>query len=87
MYISCPYCGPRDLREFSIKGTDTYLSRPESTDWSAEWDDYLHLRENPAGPVRELWQHSGGCSAWLVVARDTRTHEIAAVTPAREAAR
>ena len=28
------------------------------------------------GLHRELWYHGGGCHAWLVVTRDTRTHEI-----------
>ena len=38
--------------------------------------DYVYPRDNPAGPHRELWYHLGGCRAWLVVNRDTRTHEI-----------
>ena len=87
MYIPCPYCGERDLREFTIMGADTYLSRPSDPAWSDAWDAYLHLRDNPEGPVRELWHHGGGCGAWLVVARDTRTHEVTGATPAREAAR
>lgn len=86
MRIDCPYCGPRDLREFTIKGSDDYLNRPDSAEWSQDWDNYLHLRDNPAGIIRELWQHTGGCGAWLVVERDTRTHEILSITSAREAA-
>ncbi|OWU84423.1 sarcosine oxidase subunit delta [Oceanicola sp. 22II-s10i] len=74
MRINCPMCGERDRREFYYGGTA--LSRPVGTDWSAEWDDYLHLRENPAGRSRELWYHETGCTAWLVVERDTVTHEI-----------
>ena len=42
--------------------------------------DYVYLRDNPAGPHRELWYHGSGCRAWLVVTRDTRTHAILAVT-------
>ena len=86
MLINCPFCGPRDLREFSIRGADVALNRPEDTEWSEAWQDYLHLRENPAGVSQELWQHTGGCGAWLVVTRDTRTHEIISVRSAREAA-
>jgi len=26
--------------------------------------------------VRELWQHEGGCGAWIVVTRNVVTHEI-----------
>ena len=29
---------------------------------------------------QELWYHGGGCRAWLVVTRNTRTHEISDVT-------
>lgn len=86
MLINCPFCGPRDLREFSIRGADVALDRPKGTEWSEAWQDYLHLRENPAGVSQELWQHTGGCGAWLVVIRDTRTHEIISVRSAREAA-
>ena len=48
----------------------------------AAFDDYVYLRDNPAGPHRELWHHGAGCQAWLVVTRDTRTHEIFGVEPA-----
>lgn len=56
------------------------LARPEVTAGVEAWDHYLHLRENPAGVTEELWQHEAGCAAWLVVRRDTRTHEISEVT-------
>ena len=85
MQIDCPICGPRDLREFSIKGHETYLDRPADEAWTPAWNDYLHNRENPAGPTRELWHHGSGCGAWLVVDRNTVTHEISGVMLAREA--
>ncbi len=50
-------------------------------------DAYLHLRENPAGPHAELWQHEQGCRAWLRVERDTVSHAILSVALAREARR
>lgn len=87
MRITCPHCGPRDLREFSVKGSADALDRPDTTEWSEAWDAYLHLRDNPAGPTREMWHHVGGCGAWLVVARDTVSHAISDVTLARRAAR
>lgn len=73
MRILCPVCGERDSREFTPRGAA--LSRPEGAD-AADWDAYVHLRENPAGASREHWQHSAGCGAWLVVHRDTVSHEI-----------
>ena len=86
MRLTCPYCGARDQREFTVKGGAEYMDRPEGTEWSEGWQNYLHLRENVAGVSKEVWQHSGGCGAWLVVTRNTVTHEILDVVPAREAA-
>lgn len=82
MRLPCPLCGARDLREFACKGAARYLDRP--SDGSIEaWDDYLHLRENPAGSARELWYHDA-CGAWLVVERDTVTHAVQGVALAAE---
>ncbi|MDZ4096106.1 MAG: sarcosine oxidase subunit delta [Paracoccaceae bacterium] len=78
MRINCPLCGPRDRREFYYYGSDDYLNRPVGDDPKA-WDDYLHLRENPAGETRDLWYHDMGCAQWLRLTRNTVTHEIAAV--------
>ena len=76
MRISCPLCGPRDRREFYYYGDEAYLARPEAGAEPAAWDDYLHNRDNVAGVVRDLWYHETGCSAWLVVTRNTVTHEV-----------
>ena len=86
MIINCPLCGPRDVREFTYKGHVSYMDRPNETSWSNAWDDYLHLRENPAGLTQELWYHGQGCGAWLVVTRNTITHEIKDVRLATEVA-
>lgn len=76
MRITCPCCGTRDRREFTYQGDALALERPGRDAGPEAWDDYLHNRDNPAGPTRELWQHEAGCGAWLVVARDTATHEM-----------
>lgn len=79
MRIDCPICGLRDRREFYYRGAALALDRP-GPDASAEaWDDYVYLRENPAGWHEELWQHDSGCGAWLVVTRHLTTHEIRSV--------
>ncbi|MFD1331294.1 sarcosine oxidase subunit delta [Methylopila musalis] len=87
MRIACPYCGLRGVDEFSYLG-DATLKRPDPAAANADvaFHDYVYLRDNPAGPHRELWQHASGCQSWLVVTRDTRTHEILAVEYARDAA-
>jgi sarcosine oxidase subunit delta len=39
------------------------------------------------GLHRELWYHAAGCHGWLVVTRDTMSHEIKRVEFARDVAR
>ena len=86
MLIACPYCGPRDVAEFTYQG-DANRPRPDpaSTDLDP-WNDYVYQRANPAGPHREYWQHSGGCRSHLLVTRNTLTHEIAGVAFVRSTA-
>lgn len=76
MRLTCPLCGPRDRREFYYYGAADYLNRPEPGAAPEAWDDYLHLRDNPAGVTRDLWYHETGCGSWLVVTRNTVTHDI-----------
>ena len=78
MRLTCPLCGERDRREFTYYGAAVYADRPAAEAGPAAWDDYLHLRDNPAGETRDLWYHELGCSAWLEVTRNTVTHEITA---------
>lgn len=76
MRITCPVCGERDRREFYYQGAAVALDRPLPDAGEAAWDDYVHLRENPAGVTRDLWYHEAGCGAWIVVTRDTVSHEV-----------
>ncbi len=78
MRLTCPLCGERDRREFHYYGAADYLNRPAPGADPAAWDDYLHLRDNPAGVTRDLWYHETGCSAWIEVTRNTVTHEVLA---------
>jgi len=85
--IPCPHCGSRPETEF-VYGGDANVRRPDpATASDAEWTEYLYLRDNPKGAHRELWLHAAGCHQWLVVERDTVTHALGAVRPAREASR
>ena len=80
LLITCPYCGPRDESEFSCGG-EAHIARPvDSMALSdAEWADYLFMRKNPKGVHYERWNHARGCRRWFNVARNTVSHEIAAV--------
>ena len=86
MRIPCPHCGERDVQEFAYLG-DAGPRRPDGLSTAIEaMHAYVYLRDNPAGPHRELWQHAAGCRAWLVVTRDTRIHAITGAVPARAGA-
>ena len=89
MIINHPLLGPRDAAEFVYLGDASLINRPdwEADDASEQFYQYLYLRDNPAGPQRELWYHEQGDRSWLVVTRDTTTHEISNVEIARDVAR
>ena len=88
MIINHPLLGPRDSAEFVYLGDASLIERPnpEAEDAADQFHDYAYLRDNPAGELRELWFHEGGDRSWLVVTRDTRTHEIFKVELARDVA-
>ncbi len=88
MRIDCPYCGARPVEEFTYLG-DAGKQRPATNepDSMDDWYDYVYLRDNVKGRTHEHWHHSGGCRSWLVLDRDTETHEIFAVTTASSYAR
>jgi sarcosine oxidase subunit delta len=89
MIIDHPLLGPRDAAEFTYLGDAALLARPDGMAEGAEaaFFAYQYLRDNPAGTHRELWYHEAGDRSWLVVTRDTLTHEITAVELARDVAR
>jgi methylglutamate dehydrogenase subunit B len=76
MRIPCPLCGSRDRREFYYYGSEDYLNRPTDQGTIEELDNHLFLRDNPAGITRDLWYHETGCTSWLIVTRNTITHEV-----------
>ncbi|MFN3938284.1 MAG: sarcosine oxidase subunit delta [Gemmobacter sp.] len=75
MRIPCPHCGQRDRREFYYYGAEDWLDRPAPDADPATWDSYIHLRDNPAGPHRDLWYHEP-CGTWVAVRRNTVTHAV-----------
>ncbi|RWM99211.1 MAG: sarcosine oxidase subunit delta [Mesorhizobium sp.] len=81
MRIVCPFCGERELGEFTYLG-DAKPQRPPADAGEDAVYDYVYLRDNIAGLMSEHWYHGGGCRAWLKVTRNTLTHEISAVEPA-----
>lgn len=78
MLIPHPLLGLRDASEFTYLGDACLMNRPDPLAETAEADfcDYVFLRDNPAGLHKELWFHEQGDRSWLVVTRNTLTHEI-----------
>jgi sarcosine oxidase subunit delta len=88
MIIDHPLLGPRDAAEFTYLGDAALIDRPDQQSDEAveQFHDYLYLRDNPAGEHRELWFHEHGDRSWLVITRNTTTHEITKVELARDVA-
>lgn len=87
MRLTCPICGDRDRREFYYLGDAVALDRPGPEAGADAWQDYVYLRDNPAGETRDMWHHDAGCGAWIVVTRNTVTHAVLASELAQDAAR
>ena len=79
MRIPCPYCGARTLEEFTYRG-DATVTRPTA---STRRDARPGSTTSTCATTRPAGIASSGITApvpaWLVVTRDTRTHEIVAV--------
>jgi len=75
MRIVCPFCGERELGEFTYLG-DAKPARPAADAGEDAVYDYVYLRDNPRGDYEEYWHRTAGCRRWLVVTRNTATHEI-----------
>jgi sarcosine oxidase subunit delta len=82
--IDCPYCGERDHVEFVYGGDATQRFPSLSVTDCDPWTEFVFFRDNPQGTHKEYWQHQNGCRQWLKVVRDTVTHRIYSVTPARD---
>jgi sarcosine oxidase subunit delta len=80
MRIHCPFCSDRDVSEFSYLGDATFRRPdPQNSQARSHFVEAVYFRDNPAGFHDELWYHAYGCRLWLVVKRDTLSHEIVQV--------
>lgn len=79
--IPCPWCGERNMVEFTYGG-DASRPHPGLAAEPAAYFEHVYLRANPRGPHLEYWHHVNGCRQWLKVKRDTLSHEIQAAMPA-----
>lgn len=81
--INCPYCGLRDHSEFRYGGDGSIIYPPVEGD-AEDWQQAVFERKNIKGVQWETWHHVLGCRAWLLVERDTLTHDISSVRLAHE---
>ena len=82
LLITCPFCGPRSESEFAYGGpvVDKRPSAPQEMS-DTDWITHLTHVPNPMGPVTERWCHTRGCGTWVVITRDTVTHDIVEAAP------
>ena len=74
MLIACPHCGPRAQSEFIYQRTvDSVVPLNAPVD---EAMAKLFTRNNPRGVDDEIWRHTYGCRAWMVLTRHRVTNEI-----------
>ena len=80
LIICCPVCGVAGDEEEFHYGGEGHIRRPASHDPGHVSDeaqrDYLYMRDNPRGLLRERWHHRRGCGKWFHAVRDTLTQEI-----------
>ncbi|MDE2252189.1 MAG: sarcosine oxidase subunit delta [Gammaproteobacteria bacterium] len=70
--LACPFCGPRELREFAFHKT------VPAADGQGEFAR-IYLRGADPQLSVEHWQHVGGCRAWLLVHRNPSSGATLAV--------
>ena len=77
MQFTCPHCGPRAQAEFvygrTVDSVVVLDAEPEAAMKT------LFSRSNPRGVDEEIWRHTYGCRAWMVIARHRVTNEITSI--------
>lgn len=82
--FTCPFCGPRNEREFHFAG-ELGKVRPDTTgDIPADvWSSYLFTQRNEKGLVSEVWMHKP-CAELFILERDSVTMEVKASRAIRD---
>ena len=87
MIINHPLLGPRDAQEFVYLGDAALINRPDGLTASLTRCTTMPIcATTRPDEHRELWYHEQGDRSWLVVTRNTVTHEITKVELARDVA-
>lgn len=85
LLIECPWCGERPETEFVCNG-EAKAPRPDdpSSLTDEAWIDYLCIKDNRRGSIKEAWWHARGCGLWFTLVRDTVSHETRLIPEDRE---
>jgi heterotetrameric sarcosine oxidase delta subunit len=77
MQITCPHCGPRAQAEFVYERTvDSVVALDAAPEAAMKT---LFTRDNSRGVDEEIWRHTFGCRAWMILARHRVTNEVTAI--------
>jgi sarcosine oxidase subunit delta len=77
MQFDCPHCGPRAQAEFVYERTTDSVVLLDASPENAM--KTLFTRKNPRGVDAEIWRHTYGCRAWMVITRHRVSNEIMAI--------
>lgn len=80
MLFTCPHCGPRAQSEFIYERTVDSVAALDAAPGDAMRT--LYTRTNPRGDDDEIWRHTYGCRAWMIITRHRVTNVISAVRAA-----
>ena len=58
--LACPFCGPRELREFEFH--KTVPTAAQGSAYERSYERVANLEQS-----LEHWQHVAGCRSWLLV--------------------
>ena len=67
--LGCPFCGPRDLREFEFH--KTLAADDQGNAYQRTYERVASLEHSV-----EHWQHVEGCRGWLLVQRNPSTGQV-----------
>jgi methylglutamate dehydrogenase subunit B len=67
--LACPFCGPRELREFTFHKT-------LPADGAASEYQRTYERTASLELSVEHWQHVAGCRGWLLVRRNPSSGQV-----------
>lgn len=77
LLVHCPHCGPRAQAEFVYERTVDSVVQPDAPLEQAM--ERLFTRANPRGVDEELWRHTYGCRAWMILRRHRVSNVIDSV--------